>query len=270
MDRLLGIGEFSRRTRLSLKALRLYERQGLVVPAEVDPFNGYRRYREDQIAHARLVRLLRRIDMPLTVVDRIVTAPAGERAALLGEYWDEVEQRFAVQRHLAAYLHVVMSGGEGLSEMFKVEQRDVPEHVVLTEQRHVLQPALTDWIREAMDRVMAATAAFGGMSAPGLVIYHGEVTEDSDGPVEIALPIAVDAPPAGVAARVEPAHREAYVRLKKREVQYPQILGAYDAVFAWVESNGLTAAGAPREVYFADWSTIGPEDDACDIAFPIK
>ncbi|MEV0680722.1 MerR family transcriptional regulator [Actinosynnema sp. NPDC050436] len=270
MARLLGTGEFARRSRLSLKALRLYERQGLVVPAEVDPSNGYRRYREDQLAHARLVLLLRRLDMPLAEVARVVAAPVEERAALLDGYWDEVERRVAVQRHLAAYLHVLMSAGEGLSEMFQVEQRDVPEQVVLTEQRHVLQPALTGWIQEGMDRLLGATAQFGGLSAAGLVIYHGEVTEDSDGPVEIALPIAAPTPPPGVAARVEPAHREAYVRLKKREVVYPEILGAYEAVAAWIKQNGLEEAGAPREVYFADWSTTGPEDDVCDIAFPVK
>ncbi|MEU4801751.1 MerR family transcriptional regulator [Actinosynnema sp. NPDC023587] len=270
VDRLLGIGEFSRRTRLSLKALRLYERLGLVVPAEVDPANGYRRYREDQLAHARLVGLLRRIDMPLAVVSRIAATPAGGRAELLDAYWGEVEQRFAVQRHLTAYLRVLMSRGKGLPEMYEVKQRDVPEQVVLAEQRHVLQPALTDWIREAMDRLLAATAEFGGIAGPGLVIYHGEVTEDSDGPVEVALPIAVDTPPAGVAARVEPAHREAYVRLKKREVEYPQILAAYDTVATWLESNGKAPAGSPREVYFTDWGSQGPDDDVCDIAFPMK
>ncbi len=270
MARELGIGEFARRTRLSLKALRLYERQGLLKPSSVDPTNGYRRYRETQLADARLVRSLRRLDMPLTVVSRIVLAPEHERAALLDEYWQAAEERFAVQRDLAARLRLVMTGGEGLAEMYEVQQRDVPEQVVLSEQRHVLQPGLSDWIREAMDRVLKATDAYGGMSAPGLVIYHGEVSEDSDGPVEIALPIAATTPPAGAAARIEPAHREAYVRLKKREVQYPQLLSAYDAVSAWLEANGHTQAGAPREVYFTDWSTAGPEDEVCDVAFPIK
>ena len=86
MARLLGIGEFARRSRLSVKALRLYERQGLLRPAEVDAGNGYRRYREEQLAAARLVALLRRLDMPLAVVARIVAAPEDERADLVGEY----------------------------------------------------------------------------------------------------------------------------------------------------------------------------------------
>jgi DNA-binding transcriptional MerR regulator len=34
---------------LSMKALRLYERQGLLVPDAVDSSNGYRWYRESQL-----------------------------------------------------------------------------------------------------------------------------------------------------------------------------------------------------------------------------
>ena len=64
----MTIGEFSQRTRLSPKALRLYGELGLVVPAQVDPDSGYRRYSEDQVRQAQLVALLRRLDMPLEII----------------------------------------------------------------------------------------------------------------------------------------------------------------------------------------------------------
>ena len=67
-EELLTIGVFARRSRLSLKALRLYERLGLLSPAMIDPDNGYRRYREDQLFTARLIVDLRRLDMPLSEV----------------------------------------------------------------------------------------------------------------------------------------------------------------------------------------------------------
>src|SRR5438128_997048 len=54
-DPLLSIGVFARRSRLSMKALRHYDRLGLLTPAEVDQSSGYRRYRESQLATARLV-----------------------------------------------------------------------------------------------------------------------------------------------------------------------------------------------------------------------
>jgi hypothetical protein len=69
--------------------------------------------------------------------------------------------------------------------------------------------------------------------------------------------------------RREPAHREAYVRITKAQVAYPQILSAYDAVAQWLGARGLNSAGPPREVYFADFNAAGPTDEVCDVAFPM-
>lgn len=38
----------------------------------------------------------------------------------------------------------------------------------------------------------------------------------------------------------------------------------------WIEGQGLTIAGPCREIYFADWDAAKPEDDVCDIAFPVE
>src|SRR5687768_15729736 len=113
MDRLLSIGAFARRSRLSMKALRLYERRGVLEPAEVDAGNGYRRYRESQLATARLVALLRRLDMPLAQVAQVITAEGPRAADLIAQFWQEVERRTASQRQLAAYLRQQLSGTNG-------------------------------------------------------------------------------------------------------------------------------------------------------------
>jgi len=66
-DPLLSIGVFARRSWLSMRALRLYERLGLLTPDRVDPGSGYRWYRESQVDTARLIALLRRLDTPREV-----------------------------------------------------------------------------------------------------------------------------------------------------------------------------------------------------------
>jgi DNA-binding transcriptional MerR regulator len=62
---LLSIGRFSRLTQLSVKALRLYDRLGLLRPALVDLATGYRYYSPSQVGSARRIRLLRSAEMPL-------------------------------------------------------------------------------------------------------------------------------------------------------------------------------------------------------------
>ena len=75
-EALLTSGDFGRRSRLSPKALRLYEQQGLLVPDEVDAASRYRRYRVGRLADARLIVWLRRLDMPLADVARVLAARA--------------------------------------------------------------------------------------------------------------------------------------------------------------------------------------------------
>jgi DNA-binding transcriptional MerR regulator len=267
-DPRLSISVFGRRARLSQKALRLYDRLGLLTPAEVDQRSGYRWYRESQLATARLVAMLRRLDMPLAQVGEVVSAPGPQAAELIAAYWAATERRVASQRELAAHLRLTLTGGEGLFGMYEVHERDVAEQLVFAERRHLTVPSLSEWIETSMGRLVAAAKEHGGVAGPAFVVYYGEVNEDSDGPVECCVPIAAATPPA--LARTEPAHREAYVRLTKARVEYPQILSAYDAVAAWITEHGRTIAGAPREVYFADFHAAAPSDEVCDVAFPIS
>ncbi|MFD9085091.1 MerR family transcriptional regulator [Streptomyces erythrochromogenes] len=269
-EALLSIGAFARRARLSHKALRLYDRHGLLPPDHVDAVTGYRYYREGRLAAARLIVRLRGLDMPLADVGAVLAAPAPEAARLVAEYWDGVERRHAAQRELAAHLRIHLLGDEGSTDMYEIQEREVPQQLVLTEQRHITPEELPDWIPAALGRLATVAQAHGGFFGDPFVVYHGEVNEDSDGPVELCVP--VDPARAGslpAASRTEPAHTQAYTRLTKAQTAYPQILSAYDAVYAWAQREARTTTAAPREVYFADWSEIGPADPACDIAVPL-
>ena len=96
-----------------MKALRLYDRRGLLTPADVDPDTGYRRYRESQLATARLVVMLRRLNMPLAQVAEVVSAPGAVGAELLKSYWETFERRVASQRELTAHLAARLLEQEG-------------------------------------------------------------------------------------------------------------------------------------------------------------
>jgi hypothetical protein len=155
--------------------------------------------------------------------------------------------------------------------MYEIREREVPDRLFLTERRRVLQPELSEWIGASLNRLAETAEGLGGMAGPVVVVYYGQVNESSDGPVETCVPIPSGSHvPADVSTRFEPAHREAYTRLRKAQVEYPEILSAYAAVGQWIDAEGRAAAGAPREVYFTDWSAAGPDDEVCDIAVPVE
>jgi DNA-binding transcriptional MerR regulator len=275
-DPLLSIGVFSHRSRLSVKALRLYDRLGVLTPAEVEPSSGYRRYRTSQLGTARLIAMLRRLDMPLNKVAEIVEAPDAEHADLIGDYWAQVDSRVAFQRELAAYLQARHTDPGVRFNGFVVDERWVPETWVLSKQANLLVGDLVAWIGDTTSGMRKAAAEHGGRLGHDRIIFHGEVNEDSDGPVELCIPIDNPAVVAGTAVstsytiRLEPGHRVAYVRLSKAQTQYPQILTAYDAVTHWIDEHGRASAGPPREIYLAEYCAVEPGDAVCDVAYPIK
>jgi DNA-binding transcriptional MerR regulator len=81
---LLTVGLMARRSGLTAKALRYYDRVQLLRPASVDGASGYRLYHGDQVAEARLVHLLRSLDLPLDQVRLALTAwKAGDDQAVI-------------------------------------------------------------------------------------------------------------------------------------------------------------------------------------------
>lgn len=104
---MLTIGDFARASRLSAKALRRYDELGLLPPARVDPFTGYRYYAAEQLERARLIAWLRGIGMPLAEVGRVCALYASDAsgaARAIRGYWARVESETAARRDLAASL----------------------------------------------------------------------------------------------------------------------------------------------------------------------
>ncbi|MEU3990718.1 MerR family transcriptional regulator [Streptomyces platensis] len=101
---LLTIGAFARASRLSPKALRLYDELGLLPPAHVDPHSGYRHYAPAQLERARLVAWLRRLGMPLARIREVCELAPDAAALAVAAYWAQVEADTAARRDLAAFL----------------------------------------------------------------------------------------------------------------------------------------------------------------------
>ncbi|MBB2948927.1 DNA-binding transcriptional MerR regulator [Actinoplanes lutulentus] len=85
-DDLINIGAVAAATGLTVPALRYYDEIGLLKPAQVDPGSGYRRYRQDQIADARLVCGLRAVGVPIDDVRALVGRPADQVRTALGAH----------------------------------------------------------------------------------------------------------------------------------------------------------------------------------------
>ena len=271
-DDLIPIGRFAEASRLSLKALRIYDRLGLLRPVHVDRRSRYRYYHPEQISKAKVIGLLRSLEVPLETIRDILEAANGAQAVeLLNVYWREVEARTDQGRRVVAYLEEILGGGEPMG--FAVKTRQVAGAKALSVLQDVYVKDLEGFITRAIGTLYRQTAERGERAiGHPTVIYHGQVNEDSSGPVEVCLPVEPGTHESREVTRVIelPAGTEAYTTITWAQCRFPEILRAYDAVHAWMKQHGYAPAGPPREIYFSDQEQ--PESDApfCDIAWSIR
>ena len=271
---LMTIGAFAGRTRLSPKALRLYDRLGLLPPAQIDPASGYRFYSEDQVEGARLVALLRRLDMPLPVIADIVAKPPGAAAQAVGEYWAHIESVTADRRTLISYIQAKLTGAD--VARYDIQTRTIPERKLLAITHHLHANQTDAFFDDAFARLRSAAPGVEGIAGCPFLVFYGEVSDDSDGPMELCRPVAADlimdsAPArADVQLRVEPAHDEVFIRLAAKDMGWPALAPAVDALEAWVREQRREPAGALRQVLIADQRTAIPDTLVCDLSVPLK
>ncbi len=203
---------------LSVKALRLYDELGVLVPARVDEASGYRYYDVAQLEAARLVAMLRQLDVPLAAIRELLACDPVDAAERIAAHWREVESAHDARRELADYLVNRLSGKR--SVMYEVATREMPERSVLCLKRNVDEQGAwalgKEFIAILRERPLPKME---GREGAMFTIYWGEVSADSDGPVEMCKPVPEEKAQAlashypELSLRTEPAHREAYVAL---------------------------------------------------------
>jgi DNA-binding transcriptional MerR regulator len=268
----IPIGEFAQRTRLSRKALRIYDELNLVVPTWVDPGTGYRYYSEDQVARARLVGLLRRLDMPLATIAAVVDLDRAEAAAAIQTWWDGVEATTAERRALLHYLQKRQQGED--QQMHEIAQRSIPGRTIASVARHVNIAGTETFFDEAFRTLRAAGPGIEGIAGVPFLVFYGEVSDDSDGPIELCRPIRASREDliaaAEVQVRVEAAHDEVYVRLSKRELSWPAMVPVLDALERWTAEHHRRTAGTFRQLLIADQRAATADTLVCDLTVPLR
>lgn len=244
----VSIGEFARRARLSVSALRLYDERGVLVPVRVDRESGYRYYDLGQVPRARLVAMLRQLDMPLAAVKEALDCDPVETARQVAEHWRQAESSHAARRKLADYLVTRLSGKES-PPMYEVATRDMPERSLLCLKRNVDEQGAWAFGKEFVaifrERPAPRMPRTDGREGAAFCIYWGQVSADSDGPLEWCRPIpahqakALAAQYPELTLRVELAHREAYVPVPVG-ASLAQWQLVSEALYAWAAEYGIT------------------------------
>ena len=184
----ISIGEFARRSRLSLKALRLYDERGVLVPSRVDQASGYRYYDPAQLDQARLVVMLRQLQLPLAMVKELLARDPADAAERIAEHWRDAEAAHDARRGLADYLVSRLSGKK--SVMYEVATREIPERSLLCLKRNVAEQEMWAFGKEFIAILRERPLPkIEGREGAALCIWWGLVNADGDGPIEWCAPV---------------------------------------------------------------------------------
>lgn len=234
----MPIGAFARMCRLTVKAVRYYDAEGLLVPALVDERSGYRYYRADQVPAATTIAVLRGLDVPLPVVRDVLAAPDldGVATVLAGQ-----RERWAAE---LARREEVLRGLDGLLSRPERVRYDV----VIAERGPLRLAGVTGPVRAGA--LEADTSALCLRAGPGnlVAVFPLDLTDSMDVTVGVA---AVDGAtvlsggPWASTVHVGP---------------YEQLPLAYAALLEHVRDRGHEARGPVTETYLSDPRSAAPQE----------
>ncbi|HEX2988302.1 MAG TPA: MerR family transcriptional regulator [Chloroflexota bacterium] len=268
----MKIGDFSKLTQLSVKALRYYDEIGLLKPTEVDRFTGYRYYSVQQLP--RLNRLLALKDLGLSL-DQIANMldgdlPAAQIRGMLRLKQAEIQQRVDEERGRLARVEARLREieREGTMSNYDVVTKKIEPQLVASLRRVVpsygqVGPLFGELYATAGRRGLKPT------DAPIAVYYDPEYRE-KDVDVEACAPIdPSSAQQAPDIVRELPGIDTAACIL--HQGSYETLVNSYTALHQWLEANGYQICGPNREIYLHTPEMEGGNSAMMtEIQFPIE
>jgi DNA-binding transcriptional MerR regulator/effector-binding domain-containing protein len=267
MDVLLPIGDFSRMTYLSVKALRHYQDVGLLEPARVDPATGYRFYGASQVATAQVIRRFRELEMPLEQVKAVLEASdVASRNELIVAHLRRMESQLEQTQANVASLRALL---ERSTSPISVEYRSVPRTRSLAISEPVAMGAIEEWWAGAFEELYRVLRAAGTEPAgPGGALYPNEFFELEVGEVVAFVPVIGDPKPSGRASLVDLPATELAVTVHRGA--FSELDQTYGALGTFVAERELGVDGPIREHYLVTSAETASESEhRTEVCWPV-
>ena len=280
------IGDFSRISQVSVKTLRYYDEIGLLKPARVDRFTGYRYYSVDQSHRLNRILALKDLGLSLEQIARLLDddlPPAQIRGMLRlkqAEILQCLEEEQARLARVEARLRQIEQE-EPMSTYDIVLKKVEPQTVVAI--RDVV-PTYHDqgplWKELSVYLEQHGAKASG----PSLTIYYDTEYRERDVDLEVATPVSAPLP-GNERVRVRELPGAELMACVIHQGSYDALSEAYAALLTWIEANGYRVTGPDREVYlrcpdndyddpdavgYADYIADDPTANLTEVQFPVE
>lgn len=262
---MLKIGEFSKLSMLTIKTLRFYEREGLLVPAKVDEWTGYRFYETSQLETAARLKALRQLDFSVAEIKEFLNGvPLKDALAKKAE-----ELRFK-QADIARRLSVIKYLSEDRNMKYQAVIKEIAETVVYSEERVLKNYGeVTDLILGSGTECLRLNPNIECVKPDyGFCEYLDGEHKETD--IRTRYSQAVTKQGVGnerIKFRTLPATRAICIYHKG---SYDSLGEAYSFIYEYAEKNGYTVTDFARECYIDGmWNKESPDEWLTEIQLPI-
>lgn len=262
------IGQFSQLAKVTVKALRYYDEVGLLKPASVDRWTGYRYYETEQLLPLQHIVALRQAGLSIDEISAILSGQ--DEAAILrarrGELqWELAEAQGRLDR-LESMLHQ-----EDIFMSYQATVRTLPACTVYYKEG--ILPTMEDMGAFIVSSGQECLAANPGLKCAEpdycFVTYTAPEYQHTD--VGMCYAQAVTA--RGVETetiKFKDLERVEAVCIYHRG-PYDGLGEAYAFAMNWLKDNGYQLIEKPRECYIDGcWNQDAPEDWLTELQFPVK
>lgn len=242
-----SIGEFSRITGLSIKALRLYHEKKLLIPAEVDEFTSYRYYSKSDIDLARMIVYLRNMQFSLSEIKEITEnfEDESELVDFLEVKRIEIEQKLENLKAVTFSLDSIISKEKEIkmtleNSEFVIEEKEVDTLLVAS----IRTKARYEQVGEYFAKIGKAMGRH--INGKALTLYHDAEYKEDDADIEPCMPVRKGKDAEGITVKELPGgicvsliHKGPYDELGR----------SYSKVLDYIKDKGYKSVLPSREVY---------------------
>ncbi len=250
------IGDFSKICQVPVSMLRYYADLGLLVPAHIDRFTGFRYYELDQLPRLNRILALKDMGLSLEEIGRLLNevVSAEEMRGMFrlqqAKIQQQVDDELARLARVAARLREIETEGKMPNQDVVLKSIE-PQHVVSI--REII-PTPT-YVGKLLNEGFGALAQQGIQPAAApQAIYHDEEFKLTEMDVEVVIPVAASVTQDIVlgdgrsfAVRDLPALPSAASVVHVGS--YDGLTATYQALGKWIEANGYRIVSASREIY---------------------
>jgi DNA-binding transcriptional MerR regulator/predicted transcriptional regulator YdeE len=260
---MFSIGEFASIGRVSVRMLRHYDEIGLLAPAQVDPFTGYRSYTAPQLTELSRIVELKGLGLKLDEIARVMcgAADTGETERMLAAAHAQLAARISADTAALARVDARLRTLRGERVMasastISVEVRAIAPQRVATITRKApgfgpdnIVPVVGP-IFPAVDQALERAGLDTGSYGPAIALYASDESGDGTGALVTAGFVVPDGTAAvgGVDVAELPGVDQAAVTVHRGELT--TIGESWEALVEWIHTNGYELAGVCREVYW--------------------